>query len=697
MNLHQLFPERLTQALGWTLLHSLWQGALAALLVALLMVLLHRSSSTIRYFVALTALFTTFCMTVVTFLVLYQSDPTTSQASRPEVNPVTVVAPSAYSPADPIHKLMPRPAAATFVRYFNQHLPFIVVVWLLGVTVLALRLLGGLAYIQRLKHYQTQALSPVWQKRLRELSRQIRVSQPVRLAESSLVKVPLVIGYFKPLILLPIGTITGLAANQVEAILAHELAHIRRNDYLVNLFQSVTEILFFYHPAIWWLSGCVREEREHCCDDVAIATCGDSLTYARALANLESLHLQAPPLAMALTGRSGSLLHRIERFMKQPRRNPSFSEGMVATLVLLVGLLAVTVSAKAGFGFQSPATTATVPFKDRQVKPEFLAPSAGSLPAQVVVQDTLPRRSELTIIKNKKGKIVELYVDGRKIPKDQIDSYREMIEDRTRDIPSPPIADYAPVQSSPAAVVAPALSPAIASAPAEVKEISPAPAPTPIRDLNPLRPVEASRGANRVYAYESEEDSDDELLDRELEEASDEMDQLTDEMERMEEELIERPEKDPARLQEAIRKMDTARKKQEAKIERLERRQEEAVERRIRSNRHLHEENTRRHEQHMQKHEQEMRKHEVTVRQHEISVQKQDQVLQAIIRALKKDGLIKDENNVDFKINRNGLYVNDKKQSDSFYGSYKKLIERETGKPFKDTDNLHYVHHIENK
>ena len=379
--------------------------------------------------------------------------------------------------------------------------------------------------------------------------------------------------------------------------------------------------------------------------------------------------------------------------MKQPHRNPSFSEGMVATLVLLTGLLAVTVSAKASFGFQLPTSTASVPFKAWQVEPKFLASLAQSLPTQVGL-DTLRRRSELTIIKNKRGQIVELYVDGRKIPKDQIESYREMIEDRTRDIPGPSVTDSRLIHPSPALVADPALSPTIASAPAEVREVSPAPMPfssaPPVDGLKPSRSVIAPApgvpsGANRMYSYESEEDPE-ELLDRELEIASDEMDRLADEIERMEEELVERPENNPARLQEEIRKLDMARNKQEEKIERLERRQKEVIARHRRPYLNLHEENRRRHEQAMRRHEASMRHHEASQHRHEISIQKQDKLLQAIMQALKKDGVIKDESHIDFKINRNGLYVNDKKQADALYESYKKLIERETGKPFKDAD-----------
>jgi len=107
----------------------------------------------------------------------------------------------------------------------------------------------------------------------------------VRLLISALVQVPTVIGWLRPVVLVPVGALSGLPAEYLEALLLHELAHVRRHDYLVNILQSVAEALLFYHPAVWWVSGHIRAERELCCDDVAVAVSGDALTYARALAH----------------------------------------------------------------------------------------------------------------------------------------------------------------------------------------------------------------------------------------------------------------------------------------------------------------------------------------------------------------------------------------------------------------------------
>ena len=136
----------------------------------------------------------------------------------------------------------------------------------------------------------------------------------IRIVELPHVDVPLVVGCLRPIVVLPIAAMSQLNAAQVEAILAHELAHMRRHDYLVNLMQTLAETLLFYHPAVWWLSARIRDEREHCCDDVAVAVCGDPVGYAAALAELEAWRSGELSLAAAATG--GSLLNRVRRILR---------------------------------------------------------------------------------------------------------------------------------------------------------------------------------------------------------------------------------------------------------------------------------------------------------------------------------------------------------------------------------------------
>ena len=149
---------------------------------------------------------------------------------------------------------------------------------------------------------RTAPVAEQWQMAAVRLSRRLHIATPVKLLESTLVDVPTVIGWLKPVMLLPASALAGLAPAQLEAIFAHELAHVRRHDYLVNLLQTVVETLLFYHPAVWWLSARIRAERENCCDDLAVALCGDPVAYARALADLEELRGTGGRLVMAANG-----------------------------------------------------------------------------------------------------------------------------------------------------------------------------------------------------------------------------------------------------------------------------------------------------------------------------------------------------------------------------------------------------------
>src|SRR5207247_9201321 len=160
----------------------------------------------------------------------------------------------------------------------------------------------------------------------------LRTSRPVRVLEAAVVQVPAVMGCLLPLILLPASALTGLSPLQLDALLAHELAHVRRYDYLVKLVQSVIETLLFYHPAVWWVSQQVREERELCCDDLAVAVCGDAHFYATALVGMERLRGTPPAFALAATGPGGALMGRIRRLVApvQVEIFPRWMAGVIA-------------------------------------------------------------------------------------------------------------------------------------------------------------------------------------------------------------------------------------------------------------------------------------------------------------------------------------------------------------------------------
>ncbi|WP_310395255.1 M56 family metallopeptidase [Hymenobacter sp.] len=380
--LENFVSPALTRALGWTLLHSLWQGALVAAVLAGALLLLRRQRAEVRYVASAGALGAVVALAGITFGLYLQAGAGSKTLQGPGAvknqwalpvksvrNPPVPAssasggAPAAASSAQPENtagangaKMLPTASAAVSpaaaapdwlasgLRYFDRHLPLLVVAWLLGLLAMSLRLLGGLLYVQRLRRYRVRPLSAAWQERLAVLAARSGVRRPVALLESALVRVPLVVGHVRPVILLPLGAVAGLAPGHLEAILAHELAHVLRRDYLVNLLQTVAEALFFYHPAVWFVANCVRTERENCCDDAATALVGgDPLRLARALTALaewsqSAVVPAAPRLALAAMGGRGALLSRVRRLVQRRPAAPTLAEGLMAGALVLGGL-----------------------------------------------------------------------------------------------------------------------------------------------------------------------------------------------------------------------------------------------------------------------------------------------------------------------------------------------------------------------
>ena len=345
-----------TQALGWALLHSLWQCALAAAALAALLAVLPARAARIRYALAAATLALTLALPMATLLRLQRASPETTgdgavvagfaptptsptPAAAPELNPLSPQAARRYGPAAPaISAIMVLRLAPRIRAGLEPLLPWIVVLWLTGVVTLSLRLASGWLAARRLRALGTRPAPEACIAALHRLAARLRVSRPVRLLQSTLVQVPAVLGWVRPVILLPASALTGLTPLQLEALLAHELAHVRRYDYLVNLIQSVIETLLFYHPAVWWISARVRDEREHCCDDLAVAVCGDAHFYASALLGMERLRVTTPTLVLTAAG--GSLMARVRRLVAPPPVEifPRWTAGVLAaSLVLAAG------------------------------------------------------------------------------------------------------------------------------------------------------------------------------------------------------------------------------------------------------------------------------------------------------------------------------------------------------------------------
>ncbi len=334
------------QALGWALLHFVWQGTALAALFFVANILTRRSQAGLRYAIGCVVML---LMPVVFVATVFWSEQSPAPAA-PSPHSITLRTNGVFFdsrvvsvPVGDQKSLSAKSLPATIrVSMLPIMLPsWIVCVWLAGVVALSMYTAVGWLRVRRLRRSGLTPVNAVWIHTLDNLMSRLQVSPPVRLYMSAIAEVPTVIGWMRPYILLPVSAVTGLDEAQLRAVLAHELAHIRRCDYLVNLLQNAVETLLFYHPAVWWISGQIRREREHCCDDLAVEVCGDVILYANALAQLEELRGSFSEPALAVTG--GDLLARIRRLTgtrnERARDRISGTLGAMLTAALVAGVL----------------------------------------------------------------------------------------------------------------------------------------------------------------------------------------------------------------------------------------------------------------------------------------------------------------------------------------------------------------------
>ena len=323
-----LLAHPLVPALGWTLLHFLWQGVLTGLATALLLRILRAAPAQSRHLAACLGLLACLACPAIT---LARSWPAASgsviQAQSTEITPRKSQGHLSASQEglEPSLAAVLRPA-----------LPWIVGIWLAGCLALLLRLGSGWMWLRRLRQYSSPA-PPDWQQRLDALARRMGLARRPQLRLCAAVAGPLAHGWWKPAVLLPGSLLTGMAPDLLEALLAHELAHIQRQDYLANLLQCLAETLLFYHPAVWWISAKIRATREEACDDLAAKAIGEPRRLALALAELDLFQLPAP----ALGAHQGDLMNRIKRLLNPapPRPFPASLLGTVLAAALLSPLM----------------------------------------------------------------------------------------------------------------------------------------------------------------------------------------------------------------------------------------------------------------------------------------------------------------------------------------------------------------------
>jgi beta-lactamase regulating signal transducer with metallopeptidase domain len=335
--MNSLLGGPLAQSIGWALLHLVWQATIVSAILAAALALLARRSANARYAVACAALALLPILAGITAYRAYEAPAMPLSGGEGVLHAQSL--PLDVARAAAAHAT--RATLRSFGEVAKDALPNVVLLWLVGVTFLSIRLVVSWSRIKELSRNATPA-SATWSRTLSRIGNALALQRAVSILESAAVEVPTVVGWLKPMILLPASTMSGLAAEEIEMLLAHELAHIRRHDFFVNLLQTAIETLMFYHPGVWWISRRIRIEREHCCDDMAIEVCGSAIRYARALTHLEELRAHQAELVLAANG--GSLLMRIRRLITtndDATSDTSRWGAAAAVLAVVIALLAI--------------------------------------------------------------------------------------------------------------------------------------------------------------------------------------------------------------------------------------------------------------------------------------------------------------------------------------------------------------------
>lgn len=339
-------------ALGWTLLHSIWQIAMIGIIWFSLRYLVKKSSTSAQYYsgvLALSLMFIAFIGTFSSQLVQQYPDvdivinsiseevPVTRETTLTDINnpePITL---------DNNIASQEEQTANNGNLFLNAYtMTLLAFIWWLGVCILGIRFLIQWLWMRNLSRSGVHAFLEKDLLRFQSLKRKLGINRTVRFLQSEKISSPLTFGHFKPIVLLPLGMINGFPPEEIEAIILHELAHIRRNDFLINVLQTWIEILFFYHPIVWIISKNIRQLREHLCDDEVIKNTDDKMVYASALLHIQQyVFHNKKELAMKITGNRNSLSKRIHRLFESTSTTASAKKNMNAYLLGLIFLLAI--------------------------------------------------------------------------------------------------------------------------------------------------------------------------------------------------------------------------------------------------------------------------------------------------------------------------------------------------------------------
>jgi beta-lactamase regulating signal transducer with metallopeptidase domain len=392
------------ETLGWTVLHSFWQGALIGMIVYLLAKFSPKNSA-LQYNLSVFGVFAIFITSIITFVSLsYQYAVIIEPISSFEGTFADFSASENTQTSAGLNTLL------------FKNIRIVSIIYLLGLSFFSCKFIISVYKSAQLQFSDKTFLPIKWVSKMNSLQIQMGISKRIDLFESSKISSPLVIGFLKPMILFPIGLINKLSPEETEAILVHELSHIKRNDYLINLFLSGIHMVFHYHPVVWWLVSKAKTEREHCCDIIAIESLNNNpIQYAKTLIRLQQFTINSKDLSVAFAGHDSSFSARMKRILNQPNKT-SIMEKLSTSLVLvlIVAGLSLALIEK-----QSPET-------GNELFLENTFQSLDTVPKKVskIVEEVNGKTTEATL---EDGKVTELIIDGVKVPEEELGSHPDAL------------------------------------------------------------------------------------------------------------------------------------------------------------------------------------------------------------------------------------------------------------------------------
>lgn len=374
-----LFFSSLSEQIGFTLLHSLWQGIIGVVVILVVSRIVGARYSTLRYWLFVSVMLMVLVANIFTF---------SNQILGPNLNHGTNLDTGLTEIFLGAGQLTA--TTTSVVSYWSsniqQVLPYMVMLWWVGIIALFIKLTINLWQVRQLTRANHLTVSKEIMELFERVKQRLNLNKIIQLAQTKELLVPSVIGHLKPIILLPIGLINGLSNDQVEAILLHELSHIKRHDFLVNIIQSFVEVLYFFNPFMWIISKAIRDEREHACDDTAISLGISAPVYAQTLASVFNYAINRQQFAMSFASKNKLTLKRIQRIMKNQSNN---NNKLLATMLFVI---AITISMYYGAQSHAPGQDMSDMVADR-AEMAMVIPSF-SMPGIPVLE---PAKEELVI------------------------------------------------------------------------------------------------------------------------------------------------------------------------------------------------------------------------------------------------------------------------------------------------------------